>query len=175
MALEPSMFAEVLKNTFGASAQNEIDNLNFLADFARDPDFTPDHSAETVGPGEVNGDDIVSYLDGLFSSVGSENALNREFNAQQAELNRQWATSMSNTAYQRGMADMKAAGLNPILMFGSGHSAASVPSSSAASYQYGGGDTVSTLLQALGNLATGVSSFLPSISRLLNKANKIGF
>lgn len=51
-----------------------------------------------------------------------------EFNAGQAQISRDYQTQMSNTAYQRSSADMKAAGLNPALMFSSG-SAASTPSS----------------------------------------------
>lgn len=53
------------------------------------------------------------------------------FNAQQAQLNRDFEENMSNTAYQRGVVDMQAAGLNPALMIGNG-SAASTPSGSNA-------------------------------------------
>lgn len=53
------------------------------------------------------------------------------FNASEAQKNRDWQTEMSNTAYQRAMADMKAAGLNPVLAYSQG--GASTPSGSSAS------------------------------------------
>lgn len=52
------------------------------------------------------------------------------FSAEEAEKNRQFQLMMSNTAYQRAMADMKAAGLNPILAAQNG--GASTPSGSSA-------------------------------------------
>ena len=57
--------------------------------------------------------------------------IQRQFNAQEAEKARQYETEMSNTAYQRAYADMKAAGLNPHLAGGSG--GASTPAGSMAS------------------------------------------
>lgn len=59
------------------------------------------------------------------------------FNAQQAQLARDYDTQMSNTAYQRAMADMRAAGLNPMLAYSQG--GASSPLSPSASISPPGG------------------------------------
>lgn len=55
-----------------------------------------------------------------------------QFNAGQAQIQRDYETTMANTAYQRASKDMQAAGLNPAVMFGSG-GAAATPSVGAAS------------------------------------------
>lgn len=66
----------------------------------------------------------------IFNSA--EAGKNRDFASQQAEINRQYQTQMSNSAYQRQMADMKAAGLNPIMAAASG-GGASTPGGATAS------------------------------------------
>jgi len=68
----------------------------------------------------------------------SQNAINRDFareqsqfNSREAAVQREYQTSMSNTAHQREMEDLRRAGLNPILSVNGGASTPSGASGSA--------------------------------------------
>lgn len=78
----------------------------------------------------------LSLLGGVANNLfaGSRQQDQQNFAVQQQQQQEAFQERMSNTAYQRATADMKAAGLNPMMMYGGG-SAASSPSGSMATTQ----------------------------------------
>lgn len=70
-------------------------------------------------------------IGGIFGKEGQESA--NESSAAMAQKQMDFQERMSNTSYQRGMTDMKKAGLNPMLAFMKG--GASTPSGAMSTYE----------------------------------------
>ena len=84
---------------------------------------------------------ITSAIGGITSTILGNNSAKHE-----AERNRDWQEDMSNTSVQRRIADLKAAGLNPLLAVSSASSGASTPTGGQADIKRFDPAIISTML-----------------------------
>lgn len=100
-----------------------------------------------------------------WSAVQSANAM--RFNAAEAQKNRDWQEMMSNTAHQREVKDLMAAGLNPVLSAMNGNGAA-VTSGATASGVVGSGSKADADTSTSGAIANLLGSILAAQTSIEN-------
>lgn len=90
----------------------------------------------------------------------AQNKIAMDFNASEAAKNRDWQEMMSNTAHQREIADLKAAGLNPVLSASGGNGAAVTSGATASGVTSSGakGDTDTSANSAIVGVLSSVLS-----------------
>lgn len=116
---------------------------------------------------------VQAELNRKFQQDSADKAMN--FSSAEAQKNRDWQEKLSNTSYQRAVADMRAAGLNPILS-AQNSSGASTPSGSTGSSSSASGSSASSAglpTGAKADFGSVFSAYASMLNTALNSATSV--
>lgn len=155
----PGFFADYVDNIKNWDNDSDISGGNSAVTVSNDVDKASKFGdlVNEDGSSNISGITSLEQLGPMLTEavVGAIPEIQRQWSSAEALKERDWQTQMSNTAYQRSVADMKAAGINPILAYSQGGAtsgigaSASAPSSSASlgSTLQGIGQIISTIMR----------------------------
>lgn len=145
-----SMFPNNPSNIPGQNSDtNETDVENLIEAVTGEKIGNTQHSGSSSGPEDLGS--ISSWQDMInsaFKQTQELDAQERAFNSAEAQKNRDWQEKMSNTAVQRMVKDLEAAGLNKWLALNGGSVQGSTTPSGAAASSSSGSQSVSSLVKA---------------------------
>lgn len=118
-------------------------------------------------------DERTNFLDQLVGTFTGENQkVLQDLQAAAAKAQYDYSEKLSSTAYQRAVKDMKAAGLNPAVMFASGNgSAASTPQVGIASVATE--NQLVSGINAAANVGNTISNFLKAIAEMITSVSGV--